>query len=196
VKQPDEIERQAFLSLLVLLIGVGFGARSASGQASPGSSANLPSAQNPAARPQSQAKPALPVCPSAGLLPAQPLGHYSTHKVILSWNASPHSPKAQNVAVGYCLYRSKKKDVVQKMPTCKQCQQINTVPVVGTSCVDDLVVDKATYYYAVTAVNADGNASVPSNGAAAHISNDKQAGSAAATSPPPPACRAPSAATH
>lgn len=194
--RPDEIKRQAFLSLLVLSIGVGFGAPGASGQASSGSSANSPSAQNPTARPQSQTNSTLPMCPSAGLPPAQPSGHYSTHKVILSWNASTHSPKSKNVAVGYCLYRSKKKDVLKKRPTCKKCQQINTVPVVGTSCVDDLVEDKATYYYAVTAVNADGYASAPSNEATAHISNDKRPGSAAATSPPPPACRAPLAATQ
>jgi hypothetical protein len=195
VNHLDEIKRQAVLSLLVLLIGVGFGAPSVTGQASSGSSANLPSAQNPAARPQSQAKSSLPKCPSAGFLPAQASGQYSTHKVILSWNASPHSPRVQDVAVGYCLYRSKEKHVVQKMPTCKQCQQINTVPVVGTSCVDDLVSNKETYYYAVTAVNAEGNASAPSNEARAHISNNKQAGSSAGTSPPPPACRASSAGT-
>lgn len=182
--------------MLVLLIGAGFGASSASSQARFGSGADLRSLQNPTARPQSQAKSSLPGCPSAGLLPVQPSVHYSTHKVILSWNASPPSPTTQKVAVGYCLYRSKKKDAVRKRPTCRKCQRINAVPVVGTSCMDDLVEDKATYYYAVTAVNAEGYASAPSNEAIAHISNKKQTGSAAATYPPPPACRAPSVASQ
>jgi hypothetical protein len=102
----------------------------------------------------------------------------------------------QKVAVGYCLYRSKKKNAVQKMPTCRKCQQINTVPVVGTSCLDDLVEDEATYYYAVTAVNAVGYASAPSNEAIAHISNKKQADSTAATPPVPPTCRTPSGASR
>lgn len=180
----------------MLLIGVGFGASRASGQARSGSSANLRSLQNTTARPQSQTASSLPGCPPAGLLPVQPSGHYSTHKVILSWNASPHSPTTQKVAVGYCLYRSKKKDAVRERPTCRKCQQINTVPVVSTSCVDDLVEDNATYYYAVTAVNADGYASAPSNEAIAHISIKNLAGSAAATSPPAPTCRAPSVASQ
>lgn len=124
----------------------------------------------------------------------QPSGYYSTHKVILSWIASPRSPTTQKVAVGYCLYRSKKKDAVRERPTCRKCQQINTVPVVGTSCVDDVIENKATYYYAVTAVNADGYASAPSNEAIAQISSKKLADSAAATSPPAATCRAPSVA--
>jgi hypothetical protein len=86
VKQPHEIKRQSFVSLLALLIGVGFGASSASGQASSGSRANLPSAQNPKASPQSQAKFALPRCPSAGLPPARtafrPLLYSQSHSLV------------------------------------------------------------------------------------------------------------------
>jgi hypothetical protein len=96
--------------------------------------------------------------------------------------------KAQDAVVGYCLYRSKMQNAAQLQPTCNQCEQVNRVPVTGTSCTDDLVEDKATYYYVVTAVNSQGSASKPSNQASAYIVEPKQPG--ATDTSAAPSCRA------
>lgn len=105
-----------------------------------------------------------PQCPAGGvrmLRSSDPnTGH---HKVILSWNSSAPSPDPKDNAVGYCLYRSKKKNAVKKDPTCKDCEQINLIPVVGTGCVDDLVEDGVTYYYVATAINNRPKLSFSSN---------------------------------
>jgi hypothetical protein len=66
-------------------------------------------------------------------------------------------------AVGYCLYRSLNKDAAKSNATCSGCEQINSVPIVGTACVDDLVQDSALYFYVVTAINGAGNRSSSSN---------------------------------
>ncbi len=112
----------------------------------------------------------------------------SQRKVILSWNASAPAQKPQNAVVGYCLYRSKIQNAAQLLPTCTQCEQINRVPVTATSCMDDLVEDKATYYYVVTALNSQGSASTASNEASAQIVKPKQPPAIDATKIP--ACRA------
>jgi hypothetical protein len=79
-------------------------------------------------------------------------------------------------------------NAAQLLPTCSQCEQINRVPVTGTSCVDDLVEDKATYYYVVTGVNSQGSASTASNEASAQIVKPKQPSGVDATRIP--VCRA------
>jgi len=145
-------------------------------------------------QPQTSTSP--PKCPPAGLPSLQPSNAQSRHTVILSWNASTHSNKPQSVAVGYCLYRSKDLDAIQKSPTCAKCQRLNETPVVATSCVDDLVENQATYYYVATALNADGHSSFPSNQATANIPKDDQTGPATGTSPPPQVCRGPFANNH
>ncbi len=178
-----------FLRLLALLVAVGCEGSIASAQIGAASIAHSTSVLSPASKPKAQPKLALPPqCPVAGLPAAQPssAGH---HKVILSWTASSPSPKTPSLAVGYCLYRSVAKDAPLKNATCAQCQPVNTVPVVGTSCVDDLVADQTTYYYVVTAVDAHGNPSAPSNEASAVIA-DQQPPSGGGSSTVPPACRA------
>jgi hypothetical protein len=97
----------------------------------------------------------LPLCPPAGLQALQPSRHTGHHKVILSWKASAPSPDPERNPVGYCLYRSKKQHSAKRNPTCSDCEQINPTPVVGTGCVDDLVLDDATYYYVVIAITAN-----------------------------------------
>jgi hypothetical protein len=174
----------------------------ATAQSSPSPSANLqstaaPKQENPSSA-ATQAPP--PPCPSAGLPPMQSsqpgTGH---HKVILSWNASASSPNAVRSAVGYCVYRRKEKEkkkeekkeknAAKVKPTCGKCENVNSVPVIGTSCVDDVVVDGATYDYMVTAINAKGISSTPSNVATAVIPPEKQSRSVPVSSPPPPSCR-------
>jgi hypothetical protein len=105
-----------------------------------------------------------PVCPPAGIVPLQPgapgTGH---HKVTLSWNPSVPSTDPNIAATGYCLYRSKLKHAAKKNPVCKDCEQINHVPISTPGCVDDVVSDSTLYYYVVTAINSKSALSAPSN---------------------------------
>jgi hypothetical protein len=105
-----------------------------------------------------------PVCPPAGIAALQP-GAPGTgdHKVTLTWNASTPSNNLDGAAVGYCLYRSKKKNVAKKNPICQDCEQVNRVPIPSTGCIDDLVADSAHYYYVVAAINSKGSLSSASN---------------------------------
>jgi len=83
--------------------------------------------------------------------------------VILTWNASVPAPGPDGKAVGYCLDRSQTPNAAKLNPLFSVCEQINPNPVVGTACVDDLVLDNATYYYVVTAINASKRISSSSN---------------------------------
>jgi hypothetical protein len=95
------------------------------------------------------------------LQPSAPdTGH---HRVILTWDASETSPIPQDNAVGYCIYRSKKKGVARKTPNCNDCEQVNLIPVKTTKCIDDRVQDRATYYYVVAAISREGALSSSSN---------------------------------
>jgi hypothetical protein len=122
-------------------------------------------------------RPRPTLCPPAGLatLPPSPqiTGH---HNVTLSWNASP-SLNSENQAVGYCIYRSKKPAVAKHNPTCNDCEQVNLTAIAGTQCIDDLVEDGATYYYVVTAINARGKPTSPSNETPAQIPPNKESSS-------------------
>ena len=148
----------------------------ATGQVSPGSRANLPSAKTPAGNRTLPAatEPKLPLCPAAGLPTLQPSPRTGHHKVTLSWNASAPSVNSESKAVGYCLYRSKKKDAAKQNPTCRDCEQINSIAIAGTGCVDDLVEDGAIYYYVVTAITTQGNPSSPSNAILIQIPASKE----------------------
>jgi hypothetical protein len=127
----------------------------------------------------------LPACPPAGIQPLQPSSQTGHHKVVLSWNANAFSPDPEVKTVGYCLYRSSKQHAAKNNPTCNDCEQVNPAPIVGTGCVDDLVLDSATYYYAVTAINAKGKISAAVSEALAPIPPGKQsAKSVPATSYP------------
>jgi len=180
-----------FFRFLALFLAVGCEGSIVSAQIASASMAHPPSLLRPASKPKAKAQLGPPPCPPAGLPPAQSSSATGHHKVILSWNASSPSPKAPSLAVGYCLYRSVTKDAPQKNPTCQQCEPVNKVAVMGTSCVDDLVADQTTYYYVVTAVDSHGNPSSPSNEAFAVIA-DQQTSPSGGNSPMPPACRAPS----
>jgi hypothetical protein len=107
--------------------------------------------------------PVLPPCPPAGLPALQPDSQTGHHTVILSWDASVPGPGLDSKVVGYCLYRSRKQNAAKRNPICSDCEQINPMPVVGTGCVDDLVLDGASYYYVVTAINANKRISSSSN---------------------------------
>jgi hypothetical protein len=131
----------------------------------PPSSAALPSEKNLNSDGPSPATSSLslPPCPPAGLAPLRPSSNTGHHKVILSWNRSVPSPDPDRNPVGYCLYRSKKQHATKQNPTCSDCELISPTPIIGTGCVDDLVSDSATYYYVVTAINANRKISSASN---------------------------------
>jgi hypothetical protein len=199
VKYPPKIGPQPrlFVSALVLVMMGVFQTVCPACHVSPGPSEKLQSAEPLKEKVTSLAKvpPALPLCPPPGHTPVQPsqlrTGH---HRVILSWNASAPSPSQGSKAVGYCVYRRKerkkktKNAATLKLP-CGECEKVNSVPIVGTSCVDDVVENDATYYYAVTAINAKGMPSTPSNVATAVIPPETQISSVPVSSPPPPSCR-------
>jgi hypothetical protein len=128
------------------------------------------------------AKAAPLFCPAAGfpmLLQSAPgVGH---HTVVLSWNASTPSPGPQDSAVGYCLYRSEKKGAAKQNANCRDCEQVNRVPIAAIRCVDDVVKNGATYYYVVTAINAKGKLSLPSNEVVAAVPAGKQSLNSAST---------------
>jgi hypothetical protein len=104
------------------------------------------------------------------LQPSASTGH---HKVILSWNPSV-PPTGTDGPVVYCLYRSKTKGSAEKNAMCSDCEQINSIPVVGTGCLDDLVEDGAAYYYVVTAMTTAGRPSPSSNETPATIPATKE----------------------
>lgn len=130
--------------------------------------------------------PVPPVCPAAGIAPltrSQP--GTGDHRVILTWNASAPSSNPDSTAVGYCLYRSQKRKAAKTNPTCSNCEQINSIPVVGTTCVDDLVRDGATYFYVATAISRSRQLSSPSNEITAVIPHGKQSARSPSTAWPP-----------
>ena len=118
----------------------------------------------------------LPACPPGGVPPLRPGAATGHHRVVLSWNASAPSTRSQDNAVGYCLYRSQTQNLAAKNATCTQCERINSVPVVGTGCIDDLVQDGVTYYYVVTAINSGRQLSSSSNEIPAVIPQNKPGG--------------------
>jgi hypothetical protein len=116
----------------------------------------------------------LPPCPPGGIQTLQPSQQTGHHKVTLTWNANAPALDPAREAAGYCLYRSQKQQAAKHNPRCGACEQINRTPIVGVGCVDDLVVDNATYYYVVTAINANGEISSSSNETPARIPPNKR----------------------
>jgi hypothetical protein len=149
---------------------------------------DLPSDKKVASAPRVSQQPL--VCPSAGVTPLQPSAPGTgDHKVFLSWNASKPSKQAPGAAEGYCLYRgTKRQGDAKKDPRCPDCEQISVFPITGTSCVDDLVKDGATYYYVAIAIDRNRNLSTTSNEIRVDIPGTK-----APVGPPPagnyPSCR-------
>jgi len=121
--------------------------------------------------------PSLPACPPGGMPVLQPSAKTGHHRVTLTWHASAPAANSDSAAVGYCLYRSKTQNAAKQNPRCSACEQINSVPIVGTGCVDHLVEDAAAYYYVVTAINAKGEISSSSNETAAPVPANQGAGS-------------------
>jgi hypothetical protein len=125
------------------------------------------------------------VCPSLGssgapVTPPQKDGH----RVILSWRASAPADSKHAAAVGYCIYRGvNKKDPAPVL--------LNTAPLPGTSCADDLVVNDKKYYYVVRAISAKGITSIISNEAPAAIPKRSNPAVSRAS---PPLCREPAGA--
>ena len=163
---------------LVLIILSVFQSIAAIGQVSRSSTANTQSAGTPKnGSPSTAAESRLPACPPAAVptlqLSPQTTGH---HKVTLSWNASAPSGNSDSKAVGYCLYRSKKQNAAKQNATCSDCEQINSVALADTGCIDDLVEDGSTYYYVVTAINAKGKISSSSNEMLAQVPPNKKSG--------------------
>jgi hypothetical protein len=168
-------------ALVLIIVGV-FQMVAAIGQVSHGSSVNTQSTETPKRNgtPPTASEPRLPSCPPAGLRTLQPspqtTGH---HKVTLAWDASAPSGNSDRKAVGYCLYRNKKQNAAKQNATCSDCEQINSIPLADTGCIDDLVEDGATYYYVVTAINAKGKISSSSNETPAQIPPNKESAKSA-----------------
>ena len=179
------------------LLAVAFGAASVSCQSGPDLRTKqlLAEAAKRRVAAAVAAQAGLPPCPPAGVSPLQAsqpgTGH---HKVTLSWNASAHSSNPEKNAVGYCLYRSTTQNAAKQKPTCNACEQVNSVPIVGTACVDDLVRDSTKYYYVVTAIDLKKELSASSNEVPAPIPAATQTAPIGAASPSPPFCRGASAA--
>lgn len=132
--------------------------------------------------------PRAPSCPPAGMPKLRANAHTGHHKILLSWKASAPSTKPEDNAAGYCLYRSKKKHAARKNPLCRDCEQINSLPLSGASCVDDLVQDGTVYYYVVVAIDQHGSLSSASNEIVASIPPGHKAGRSFVSSSP--LCRA------
>lgn len=153
----------------------------------PQSSAALPSerAIQAVRVPPTPGSPTLPPCPPGHLPILQSSAQTGHHRVILTWNASVPAPGPDGKAVGYCLYRSQTQGAAKQNPKCDICEQINPTPIVGTACVDLLVLDNTTYYYVVTAINAGGGTSASSNETPAPIPPGTQSAKPAPASPYP-----------
>lgn len=91
-----------------------------------------------------------------------PLQASGGHRVILSWRASAPADSKHAAAVGYCIYRS----TTRKDPS---PELVNSIPLPGTTCMDDLVENGKKYYYVVRAISAKRITSVISNEAPAPI---------------------------
>jgi hypothetical protein len=123
--------------------------------------------------------------------------------VILSWTASVPSSQPESSAIGYCLYRGEKANVAldnvagkkakkkaKKTFACKRCEQVNFSSFAGTTCVDNLVSDGATYYYVAVAINRGGISSNASNEIRARIPDGPS--NFTTNKSAPPLCREPS----
>lgn len=119
-----------------------------------------------------------PPCPmlNASVVPSTPPPN-GGHRVTLTWTASAPPDAKHSAAAGYCIYRGASGDPNPAL--------INTVPITGTSCVDDLVANGGHYSYVVRAISAGGAASVTSNPASVAIPPTGSSKSPiSATSPP------------
>jgi hypothetical protein len=122
-----------------------------------------PNAPTASAAP-AQLKPqiiSIPLCsgepPAASPIRQAPAAGSTRHSVTLSWNPSlPVSNSPNDAIKGYYVYRS------QSPETYTDGNRINSLPLVGTQCLDNAVEPRATYYYVVKAVAKSGAQSVVS----------------------------------
>ncbi len=124
-----------------------------------------------------------PPCPplNGSMIPSTPPAN-GGHRVTLTWKASAPADSGHSAAFGYCIYRGE--------PGGSNPGLINSTPVRGTSCIDDLVANGARYSYVVRAISAGGATSVTSNPAPVAI---PPTGSSKSPIGPtsPPLCRLP-----
>jgi hypothetical protein len=131
----------------------------------------------------SPAAGANPTCPplNASMVPSTPPAN-GGHRVTLTWTASAPADPKHSAAFGYCIYRGAPGDPNPSL--------INTVPIPGTSCIDDLVANGGHYSYVVRAISLGGATSVTSNPAPVQIpATGSSKSPISATSPP--LCRTP-----
>jgi len=98
------------------------------------------------------------------------------HRVTLTWKASAPADSKHAAAAGYCIYRGVPGDPTPGL--------INSTPLLGTSCVDDLVANSVRYSYVVRAISAGGTTSVTSNPAPVQIPATGSSKSPSGASPP------------
>ena len=124
-----------------------------------------------------------PSCPplNASMVPSTPPAN-GGHRVTLTWTASAPADSKHSAAFGYCIYRGAPGDPNPRL--------INTTPLRGTSCTDDLVANGGSYSYVVRAISLGGATSVTSNPAPVQIpATGSSKSPISATSPP--LCRGP-----
>ncbi len=122
-------------------------------------------------------------CPMLGapMVPSTPPAN-GGHRVTLTWNASAPPDAKHSAAIGYCIYRGAPDDPSPGL--------INSTPLPGTSCIDDMVANGGQYSYMVRAISAGGATSVTSNPASVSIP-PKGASKSPLSAASPPLCRAP-----
>lgn len=114
---------------------------------------------HPSASPAAAGDPPCPLL-RGSMVPSTPPAN-GGHRVALSWKASAAANSKYSGAVGYCIYRGAPGDPNPGL--------INSTPLPGTSCVDDLVVNGARYSYVVRAISSTGATSITSNPAPVDI---------------------------
>lgn len=102
--------------------------------------------------------PCASTLPSSSAVPAPSQVNPSAHSVTLSWKASvPRSRSQQDAIQGYYVYRSKASN------SYNDSNQLNSVPMPGTQCIDTAVAPGGKYFYVVRAVAASKLKSDPSS---------------------------------
>ncbi|MGA9977111.1 MAG: hypothetical protein WBQ08_00545 [Candidatus Sulfotelmatobacter sp.] len=136
--------------------------------------AQAPANSSPAAGPTLKCPPL-----NASMVPTTPPAS-GGHRVTLTWKASAPADSKHAAAAGYCIYRGAPGDPNPGL--------MNSIPLRGTSCIDELVANGGRYSYVVRAISAGGSTSITSNPAPVEIpptGSSKSPVSAAS----PPLCR-------
>ena len=170
----------AAVALIGLVSALQVGCTSCLTNPRPTSTERLEAALRKAGTPASPPAVAPLVCPSFGSSSSPAASPVEGgHRVILSWRASAPADSKHAAAVGYCIYRG----LIPKDPT---PVLLNTTPVPGTTCADDLVVNDKKYYYVVRAISDQGETSIISNEAPAAIPKHSDPSTSRIS---PPLCR-------